>query len=185
MFRGQNKNEAFPTSVLKLIVRGGIQSVTMRTVAADAGWSVGALQKTFPDKESLLRASLELLISRAAARMEALPFTGDTADYVVRLIRETLPLDRVRRDEVLARNAFATEATHSRWIADVLISEDERTSGQLLQALNDLDLPRPAGTVASIIAVTDGFAARLLYDPSRAEELCAALEPTVNHLLVR
>lgn len=179
-----DKHEAFAESVLKLIVRGGIQTVSVRTVASDAGWSVGALQKTFPNKEALLRASLQLLISRVDTRMDAIPFTGDAADYLVRLVKETLPLDQLRRDEALAWNAFTTEATHTQWIADMLVSQDERISGQLVQALNAFGAPQSAIATASIIAVSDGFATRLLYDPNRAEELSAALEPIINYLLV-
>ncbi|GAA1113274.1 TetR/AcrR family transcriptional regulator [Arthrobacter flavus] len=184
MNRAPDKHEAFAESVLKLIVRGGIQAVSVRTVASDAGWSVGALQKTFPNKEALLRASLQLLVARVDTRMETIPFTGDAADYLVRLITETLPLDQVRRDEALAWNAFTAEATHTQWIADMLTSQDERISEQLVQALSALGVPQPAITAASILAVSDGFATRLLYNPDRAEELRAALEPIISRLLV-
>lgn len=184
MNRGAEKDEAFAEAVLKLIVCGGIQAVSARTVASDAGWSVGALQKTFPNREALLRASLQLLISRVDARMDAIPFTGNAADYLVHLIRETLPLDQLRKAEALAWNAFTTEATHTKWIADMLIIQDERVSWQLVQTLSALGAPQPEMTAASIIAVSDGFATRLLYDPNRAKELSGALEQIINHLLV-
>lgn len=178
-----NKRDVFAASVLDLIVRGGIQAVSIRTVAADSGWSVGALQKTFSTKEALLRAAVDLVVSRAEARMDAIPFDGDAVDYLVRMIEETLPLDPLRRVEAIAWNAFAAEAVHTPWIADILISQDQRTSEQLVEALRTFGISQPKAAAAGIIAVSDGFALRLLYDPEQAEEFCTALRPIINHLL--
>lgn len=183
MSAGPNKQDVFAASVLDLIVRGGIQAVSVRTVAADAGWSVGALQKTFFNKEALLRAAVELVFSRVEARMDAIPFSGDPADYLVRLVKETLPLDQLRREEALAWNAFTTEGTHTPWIAEILIAQDQRISVQLIEALRFLGTSQPETAAASIVALSDGFALQLLYDPKRTDEICATLEPIINHLL--
>ncbi|MHA7246412.1 TetR/AcrR family transcriptional regulator [Arthrobacter tecti] len=179
----QDKQEVFAASALDLIVRGGIQAVSVRTVAADAGWSVGALQKTFPNKEALLRAAVKLLVSKVETRMDAIAFTGEAVDYLVRLVQETLPVNRLRREEALAWNAFTTEATHTPWLAEMLVAQDQRITGQLIEALGASGASHPEMAAAGIIAVSDGFATRLLYDPDRADELCAALEPIINHLL--
>ena len=184
MSTGVDKRDAFAASVLDLIVRGGIQAVSVRTVAADSGWSAGALQKTFSNKEALLRAAVELVVSRVEARMDAISFGGDATDYLVRLIEETLPLDQLRREEAIAWNAFAAEATHTQWIAEILAGQDQRISAQLVEALRSFGTSQPEAAAAGIIAVSDGFALRLLYDPKRADEFCAALRPIINHLLV-
>ncbi|MGP9649370.1 transcriptional regulator [Arthrobacter sp. MYb224] len=183
MKSGINKREAFAASVLDLIVRGGIQAVSIRTVAADSGWSVGALQKTFSNKEALLRAAVNLVISRAEARMNALPFSGDAVDYLVRMVEETLPLDQQRREEAIAWNAFAAEAIHTPWIAEILIGQDKLVSEQLVEALRSFGTAQPEAAAAGIIAISDGFALRLLYDPTQAAEFCTALRPIINHLL--
>ena len=41
----------------RLIERGGFESATMREIAAEAGFAHGALQRYFPNKESLLAAA--------------------------------------------------------------------------------------------------------------------------------
>lgn len=184
MKSGINKRDIFAASVLDLIVRGGIQAVSIRAVAAGSGWSVGALQKTFSNKEALLRAAVGLVISRAEARMDAVAFEGDVAGYLVRMIEETLPLDQLRREEAIAWNAFAAEAVHTPWIAEVLIGQDRRTSEQLVEALRGVGASQPEAAAAAIIAVSDGFALRLLYDANRTEEFRAALHPVINHLLI-
>ena len=183
MQSGAHKRDVFAASVLNLIVRGGIQAVSVRTVASDSGWSVGALQKTFPTKEALLRAAVDLVVSRAEARMDAVAFEGDVVDYLVRTIEETLPLDQLRREEAIAWNAFAAEAVHTPWIAEILIEQDQRTSAHLGEALRSLGTSQPEVAAAAIIAVSDGFALRLLYDPNLTEEFRAALRPIITHLL--
>lgn len=42
---------------------------------------------------------------------------------------------------------------------------------------------QPEAAAAGIIAVSDGFALRVLYDPEQAEEFCTALRPVINHVL--
>lgn len=183
MKSGVDKRDVFAASVLDLIVRGGIQAVSIRTVAADSGWSVGALQKTFPNKDALLRAAVDLVISRAEARMAALPYGGDEVDYLVRMVKETLPLDQQRREEAIAWNAFAAEAVHTPWIAEILVSQDRLVSEQLVDALRAFGAEHPEAAAVGIIAVSDGIALRLLYDPEQAEEFCTALRPIISHLL--
>ncbi|MGP4968973.1 TetR/AcrR family transcriptional regulator [Glutamicibacter ardleyensis] len=183
MSAGVNKRDVFAASVLDLIVRGGIQSVSIRTVAANSGWSVGALQKTFSNKDALLRAAVDLVISRAEARMDALTFSGDSVDYLVRLVEETLPLDQQRTEEAIAWNAFAAEAIYTPWIAEILIGQDQLVSDQLVEALRSFGAAQPEAAAAGIIAVSDGLTLRLLYDPKRAAEFCTVLRPIINHLL--
>ncbi|PQZ93713.1 transcriptional regulator [Arthrobacter sp. MYb227] len=184
MKSGTNKRDLFAASVLDLIVSGGIQAVSIRTVAADSGWSVGALQKTFSTKEALLRAAVDLVISRAEARMDAVPFEGDVVDYLVRTIEETLPLDQLRREEAIAWNAFAAEAVHTPWIAEILTAQDHLVSAQLVESLRSFGTSQPEAATAAIIAVSDGFALQLLYDPKRTEEFRATLRPIISHLLI-
>lgn len=184
MSTGANKRDVFAASVLDLIVRGGIQAVSVRTVAAESGWSVGALQKTFSTKQALLRAAVDLVVSSAEARMDAVPFGGDAVDYLVCLIEETLPLDRLRREEAIAWNAFAAVAVHTPWIAEILIEQDQRVSEQLVEALRSFGASQPEAAASAIIAVSEGFVLRLLYNPKRTEEFRTALRPIINHLLI-
>ena len=46
----------FADSALRLLARDGMASVTFRTVAADAGMSLGAVQEALPSKDVMLRA---------------------------------------------------------------------------------------------------------------------------------
>lgn len=181
--RSENKSEAFASAALTLIAESGIQAVSVRSVAAAAGWSAGALQKTFATKEALLKAAVELMVSRVEQRMDAVPFSGDVVEYLATLVKETLPLDPVRRDEAIVWNAFAAEAAHTPWIAEILIQQDEAVLNQLADVLRSMGNALPEETAAGIIAVSDGFALRMLYDPDRSAQLEGALTPLIKQLL--
>ena len=181
--RPENKSEAFASVTLELIAAAGIQAVSIRSVAAAAGWSAGALQKTFANKEALLKAAVELMVSRVEQRMDAVPFKGDLIEYLTTLVRETLPLDHARRDEAIVWNAFAAEAAHTPWIAEILIHQDEAVLNQLADVLRSMGNTAAEETAAGIIAVTDGFALRLLYDPGRSAQLESALTSVLRQLL--
>ena len=92
-----------------LIARSGIGAATMRDVAAEAGWTTGALTHYFADKRELLlctfQASLE---GRRAARA-----AGDPTDPLARLIASlegALPSDDDRRRHWMVTIAFCAQA---------------------------------------------------------------------------
>jgi AcrR family transcriptional regulator len=88
-------------AVWRVICSRGPTAVTIRDVAAEAGWSSGALRHYFPTREELLVFAFQLAGERAAARIVA---AGDAP--VGALLEEALPLDEERRQEALIWFAF-------------------------------------------------------------------------------
>jgi AcrR family transcriptional regulator len=86
-------------AVWSLISSRGFRSVTMRELAAEAGYANGALSRYFPDKDAVLRAAFrrayDATNERAAAKI------GDRGGLAaLRLLcLEIMPLDEVRRRE--------------------------------------------------------------------------------------
>ncbi len=68
--------------------------MTIRDVAAEAGWSSGALRHYLPTREELLVFAFQLAGERAAERIRA---AGDAP--VGELLEQALPLDDERRQE--------------------------------------------------------------------------------------
>lgn len=62
------RRELIIDATWRLIERGGFQRATMREIAADAGFAHGALQRFFPNKESLLAAAFVRAHTRTNAR---------------------------------------------------------------------------------------------------------------------
>jgi AcrR family transcriptional regulator len=86
-------------AVWSLIVRKGFLAVTMRELAAEAGYANGALARYFPDKESVLRAAFQRAFDATNVRARAA--IGDRGGLTaLRLLcLEIMPLDAVRLAE--------------------------------------------------------------------------------------
>ena len=55
----------------RIILKGGFEAATMRSIAAEAGFANGALKHYFPGKESIVAATFESVLSDYVQRMEA------------------------------------------------------------------------------------------------------------------
>lgn len=94
-------------AVWRVILRDGVEGVSVRNVAEEAGWSTGALRHYFGTKKELLVSSTKLLEERMRRRLEG-KRRGDTPRESVRTVLcETMPLDEERRTEGALWLAFA------------------------------------------------------------------------------
>ncbi|MEZ0164380.1 TetR/AcrR family transcriptional regulator [Kineococcus sp. LSe6-4] len=80
----------------RLVARHGLDSVTMRVVAAEAGYANGALNRYFASKDDLLQASFEYVYSQTNERVRAA--VGDRRGLAAlrAFCLEVLPLDETR-----------------------------------------------------------------------------------------
>jgi AcrR family transcriptional regulator len=90
----------------RVVRRDGIDQVSVRTVAAEAGTSPGALRHYFASQDELAAFSLQAVVDRVRDRLDrALPaLTG--RDAAVFLLEQLLPLDEQRREETAVYLAF-------------------------------------------------------------------------------
>lgn len=158
-------------AVWALIARSGLDAVTMRDLAAEAGYSNGALAPYFRSKDEILQAAFQHAVECTDAR--ARQAVGDATGLVAlrRLCHEIMPLDETRLLEARVVVAFWDRALHDTRMASVHASTmDEwrqRMSGCLAQA-------RAAGEIVGGVP-----------DEQRADTLLAALAGLqVNALLI-
>jgi AcrR family transcriptional regulator len=171
-------------SVWRLMTRGGIEAVTMRHVAADAGMSLGQVQHYFTSKDELLAFAYELLTERVAARtsMRDGPDTDsepEPRDVIRAALVELLPLDEERTLEAHVGVAFLARAavdpemaaqlrkTHAD-LEDLVIDQLRRGQHRGVVGVH-LDPVREART---LLAVLDGLSAHVLighHSPADAE----------------
>ncbi|MDZ7917351.1 MAG: TetR/AcrR family transcriptional regulator [Rhodococcus sp. (in: high G+C Gram-positive bacteria)] len=83
----------------QVLSRDGVDAVSIRTVAAEAGMKASTLQHYFTDRAQMLNRSLELVIEQQKARLDARELPADPVQLVYELWRQTLPLDDERRLE--------------------------------------------------------------------------------------
>ncbi|MEU8327454.1 TetR family transcriptional regulator C-terminal domain-containing protein [Micromonospora sp. NPDC048839] len=106
-------------AVYAVVARDGLQAATLRNVADEAGLAIGSVRHYFTDHEELMIFAVQELGRRVGERVwaHAERLLGDSggsrADRRCRteeLLAEFLPLDDLRRDEMLLRHTFTTAA---------------------------------------------------------------------------
>jgi AcrR family transcriptional regulator len=101
------RREELAAAVWRLASREGLDALTMRAVAAEAGWSTGALAHYFADKEELLLFAFETVADRVGKRIvKAAEHTRDPLELLRAQLVEGLPIDAERRAEVRVWFAF-------------------------------------------------------------------------------
>lgn len=169
----------------RLIARSGIESATMREVAAEAGWTTGALTHYFADKRELLLTTFQTsLANRRSQRPTA--DTDPTAQLRASL-EGALPLDESRRRHWMVTIAFCAQAA-----GDVELAAAQRAAyrefrdhvATLAHRCGLTDKRRSQAYAERLIAVADGIAVQALFDEqnwspdrqtARLDELLAAL----------
>jgi AcrR family transcriptional regulator len=94
------------TAVWRVLARDGVAEVSIRAVAAESGWSSGALRHYFATRAELLAFACEEVIATVTRRIEALRPPGGPREVAEALLRETMPLDAGRHLESSIAFAF-------------------------------------------------------------------------------
>ncbi|GII80225.1 transcriptional regulator [Sphaerisporangium rufum] len=115
----EQRRRELAEAVWRVIARDGVAEVSMRTVAAEAGWSSGALRHYFSTRDGLLAFACELVIERVTERITALRHTGTPREAVRAILLETMPVDAERRAEASVAFAFVALGLTDAELAEV------------------------------------------------------------------
>ena len=150
-------------AVWSLCAREGVEAVTVRRVAAEAGWSTGALVHYFADKEALLLFAFETVASRAAARMAS--HAGLPGRERARaILAEGLPLNAERRNEVRVWFGLLGLAVTRPALARAQRRGYQGWRAAVSQALEEAGVGGP-DQAAALVAFVDGMAVQAFCDP--------------------
>lgn len=159
------RRELLADALWRVVMRDGIESASLRGVAAEAGWSVGSLRHYFATQSELLSFAMELVMQRVAGRIRAPPRETDRRRAAERLLHEVLPLDDERRAEMQVWLAFTTRALVEpelralRDRAHVGLRELCYFAAELVGACS------PAREAERLHAIVDGLALHAVLDP--------------------
>lgn len=106
------RREELAKALWRVIERDGIEQASVREVAAEAGWSTGALRHYFASQEALIAFAAELVTANVTRRIQAMPYRGDPRGYLRGLLGQVLPMDDARRHEMSVWLAFVARARH-------------------------------------------------------------------------
>jgi AcrR family transcriptional regulator len=169
----EERREELAAAVWRLASREGLDAVTMRRVAAEAGWSTGALAHYFDDKEELLVFAFQTVADRVGRRIvKAAEHTRDPLELVRTQLVEGLAVDLERRAEVRVWFAFLGLAECHPQLAkagrDAYRLWRKRVAKTLVAAqrhgLVDESID-PDREAAALIALVDGLAIQATFDP--------------------
>ncbi|MEU6379161.1 TetR/AcrR family transcriptional regulator [Streptomyces sp. NPDC046909] len=179
-------------AVWALIARRGLDAVTMRELAAEAGYANGALSGYFRNKDEILQAAFQHAFD--ATNVRASHAIGEQRGLTaLRLLcREIMPLDELRLLEARVVIAFWDRALHDDRMAavheTVMITWRAQMHGYLQQAREDGDVTTATpdeAVIDGLLAALMGLQINALFVPSTTprrqeavlDELLGALAP--------
>lgn len=156
----------------RVVRRDGVTGASVRSVAAQAGWSPSALRHYYPTQEALLAGAMEGVSARVTERVAALVLMTDARANAERILLEVLPLDDERRAETEVWLAFSArglvdpELRARRDAFDGLLADGIR---RMVLALSQTGQLRPgldqAVEAARLHALVDGLALHAVQRP--------------------
>ncbi|WP_223692569.1 TetR/AcrR family transcriptional regulator [Leifsonia poae] len=155
-------------AVWRVIRRDGINAVSTRTVAAEAGMVLGSLRHYFPRQADVVEFAMRLVIDRTTERVRRiLHEAGADGPDPQLLLEQFLPLDDERREEMEVWLVFAGATLSDATLAPVKRDSD---AALLLLIRQLVEAHSPAGTTATELdraadrlrALIDGMAAHLV-----------------------
>ncbi|MEV0005444.1 TetR/AcrR family transcriptional regulator [Micromonospora sp. NPDC050980] len=153
----------------RVVYRDGVGAATVRSIAAEAGWSPSALRHYFATQTELLVFAMEHVMAKATERFTAERRTGTVRDVVQGMLEELLPLDRqrVREAEVwllLAARARADPAARKRMTE---ADDGVRRAAEIAVAQLTGERSPDEAAVARLHALLDGLTLHALLHPDR------------------
>jgi AcrR family transcriptional regulator len=183
-------------AVWRLATRGGLETVTLRQVAAEAGVPPRQLQYYFGARDQLLLGALEILNTdaeqRALERLSALGEAPDARATVRGVLLEMLPLDEERRNRNLVHAAyflrFLTEPALAAVARDALPALDSLLASLLAQAQESGQISRDidaAAEAAFLAAGADGLQTTVLLGQRTPEQAVALIDQQLDRVFAR
>jgi AcrR family transcriptional regulator len=190
--REQRRRE-LAAAVWRVIAREGVEGVSIRSVAAESGWSSGALRHYFSTRAELLAFACDQVIDKVTERIEALRPPGGPVEAVRAVLLETMPVDDNRRTEDSIAFSFLALGLGDPKLARVQrrhFTEMYQLCLQLVRGLAEHDAIAPTTddlqTLARRLhAVVDGLSVQTLAGHLTADEMVAALDRYLGELTGR
>ncbi len=191
----EQRRRELTAALLRIASTRGLQAVSMREVAAEAGVSLRVVQYYFTDKRTLMASGLAELVHRLDRRVRERAAALGT-DLPPRTVLEVvlgsiLPADDDSRADQLAWTAYyaagltdPSSAVDGRYAPDAL---ERRLTGVLARAVADGQLAAdrdPRIEVVSLLALTNGLVSSVLGRQRSAEDALAVVRYRLDRLFL-
>jgi TetR/AcrR family transcriptional repressor of bet genes len=156
-------------AVCRVLARDGLEGATMRRIAAEAGVTTGSVTHHFADRRELVEATVGTVVDESMARL----VTSWRRDGPRAGLAEMLPLDDLRREEVMVWLAGVQASAHDPELAARLSRRCQSAQEHLVTALRerasrrDVDPEELALLADEVLSAVDGVAVYAVSDPDR------------------
>ncbi|MEO3788157.1 TetR/AcrR family transcriptional regulator [Actinocorallia sp. B10E7] len=149
----------------RVVSRDGVEAVSVRAVAAEAGCSPGALRHYFPEQRDLIASAMSLVGERTTARIEALSPSGSTLDQVLAYCEQIIPMDDERRFEAEVWFGFISKARHDPELQELTNGVHRDLRGFVSDLVRAMGLDQDE--TGRLHALIDGLSLHLLLYPGQ------------------
>lgn len=184
-------------AVWRVVQRDGVERASVRAVAAESGWSAGALRHYFPTQDALLHFAMDLAAEKFTERARAVdehgrpPHEHSPPWRVRRLLRTLIPLDAESKVHAEVWMAFVARARVDPVLRAAGRKGDALIFDWLLERLRDAEAEgtlRPGAVpereAMRLLALADGLSLHGMISPDiMSTELMAELLDDHLHTL--
>jgi TetR/AcrR family transcriptional repressor of bet genes len=192
--RHEKQKAEIAEAVWSLAARAGLESVSMREVAAEAGVSNGRVQYYFPNKEAMLLYGLRLaqrrMESRVRRRLRELPEPVSGESDLRAVLDEMLGDDPDTRQVIRVSLAYHGRALEDPYVAELLMGDDAELRTHVASVVQEAkaDLRTPSGIdpekEARIIwSVASGLATEIAFGQLSTQDARATMHYYLDRIL--
>lgn len=177
----QERREQISAALMRVAAREGIEAISLRHVATEAGVTSGMVQHYFPSKEAMMDFAMEVASARFETRMtEAIAALGENPapkDFVRAILMTLLPMNEAQRADGRVALAFQSYASTKQAAADKLSHGNAGLRDLIAQQIH-LGQPShkeaspidPAIAASGLLAMTEGLGIYVLSSDLPSEE---------------
>lgn len=170
------RREELVRAVWRIIAERGIDEVTIREIAREAGYSAGALAYYFENKDALLVTALRVSHEQIYRRYDAAVDTPQQYDALKAILFDNLPLDEQRELETRIEMSFWERSLRNEALGEIQ-HEESATLRELIRRLvvgsqregQIASDHHPERVVHLLAALIDGISLHALLYPDRID----------------
>lgn len=185
------RREQIASALMRVAAAQGLEAVSLRHVATEAGVTSGMVQHYFPSKDAMMAFAMRSAGERYEARMDrAVAGLGDdpsARDVVGAMLSSLLPLDESQRADARVALAFHSYAAVRRRAAQGLDADNARLrdfiTGLITQSWTTdgtSGAVDPAAAATALLAVAEGLGVQVLSAGLSPEAAVAALRAQLD-----
>jgi AcrR family transcriptional regulator len=167
--------------------REGIEQASVRTVAAEAGYSAGSLRHFFPNQSELLAFALQVVVDRIRSRLAGLERDREPRRAARQVLHQLLPLDDERRAENEVWLAFTARALVDPSFREIHAEVDQALRRTWIDVAKALAVGDPELEGERLHALVDGLCVHAALNGERlpADRIRAVIDRHLDSLTGR